>query len=201
MSHALQYNYTDLAAYLESERDSDLRHEYVDGQIYAMSGASELHNVVNAELFTAIYSKLPNECRAFMSDMKLKIQYNDKIFIYYPDIMVACGANEGDQYLRTNPILLVEVLSPSTRRVDLTEKLVNYCNIPSLLEYVIVHQDNPHVHVHRRRNGWQAEHYFANDELTLESIQLTITVETIYRRVRKEVGLDINPQNTNPQSN
>lgn len=50
MSHASQYNYTDLAAYLESERDSDLRHEYIDGQIYAMSGASELHNVVNAEL-------------------------------------------------------------------------------------------------------------------------------------------------------
>lgn len=135
MTEAIQYDYIDLTTYLENERDGHLRHEYIDGQIYAMSGASELHNVVNAELFAAIYARLPIECRAFMSDMKVKIAYNDKIFIYYPDIMVACGTNEGDQYLRTNPILLVEVLSPSTRRIDLTEKLANYSNIPSLMEY------------------------------------------------------------------
>ena len=189
MSHALRYEYLDFADYLAGERDGEMRHEYADGYIYAMSGASELHNAVNAELFAAIYPRLPDECRAFMSDMKVKIEYNGKTFSYYPDIMVACGANDGDQYLRTNPILLVEVLSPSTRRTDLTEKLVNYSNIPSLLEYVIVHQDNPHVHIHRRRNGWQAEHYFAGDTFTLEAVDLTITVEAIYRKVRKEVGL------------
>jgi Uma2 family endonuclease len=190
MAHAYQFDCINLENYLDGERENPIKHEYVDGYVYAMSGASELHNAVNAALFAAIYLQLPDECRAFMSDMKVKVEYNDKIFFYYPDIMVACGANEGDQYLRTNPLLLVEVLSPSTRRTDLTEKLVNYSNIPSLLEYVIVHQDNPHVHIHRRRTGWQAEHYFAGESFTLESIALTLPVEAIYRKVRKEVGLE-----------
>ncbi|MEZ5454318.1 MAG: Uma2 family endonuclease [Thiothrix sp.] len=190
MTHAVKYNFISFADYLDGERDGEVRHEYVDGYIYAMSGASELHNAVNAELFASIYLHLPDECRAFMSDMKLKIEHDDKIFTYYPDIMVACGPNEGDQYFRSNPILLVEVLSPSTRRTDLTEKLINYSKIPGLLEYVIVHQDNPHVHIHRRRTGWQVEHFFAGDTFTLESIGFSMSVEAIYRKVRKEVGLD-----------
>lgn len=189
MAHAIQYQYTDFEAYLEAERDGMTRHEYLDGEIYAMSGASELHNAVNAELFAAIYARLPDECRAFMSDMKLKVEQDNKRFAYYPDIMVACGVNEGDPYVRTNPLLLVEVLSPSTRRTDLTEKLMNYSYIPSLLEYVVVHQDNPHVQIYRRRNAWQVEHFFAGDEFSLESIGLVMRVEQIYRKVRKEVGL------------
>ncbi|MFM2318389.1 MAG: hypothetical protein RLZZ215_1010 [Pseudomonadota bacterium] len=189
MAHAIQYQYTDFEAYLEAERDGMIRHEYLDGEIYAMSGASELHNAVNAELFAAIYAHLPDECRAFMSDMKLKVEQDNKQFAYYPDIMVACGANEGDPYVRTNPLLLVEVLSPSTRRTDLTEKRMNYSYIPSLLEYVVVHQDNPHVQIYRRRKAWQVEHFFAGDEFSLESIGLVMRVEQIYRKVRKEVGL------------
>ncbi|HPY40573.1 MAG TPA: Uma2 family endonuclease [Thiolinea sp.] len=191
MAQAIRYEYTDFADYLEAERDGSTRHEYLDGEIYAMSGASELHNAVNAELFAAIYAQLPDECRAFMSDMKLKVEHDNKLFAYYPDIMVACGANEGDPYIRTNPLLLVEVLSPSTRRTDLTEKLMNYSYIPSLLEYVVVHQDNPHVQIYRRRNAWQVEHFFAGDEFSLESIALTMCVERIYRKVRKEVGLTV----------
>ncbi|TXH67276.1 MAG: Uma2 family endonuclease [Thiothrix sp.] len=189
MAHAIQYQYTDFAEYLAAERETTARHEYVDGEIYAMSGASELHNVVNAELFASIYAQLPDECRAFMSDMKLKVEYDNKIFAYYPDIMVACGANTGDPYVRTNPLLLVEVLSPSTKRTDLTEKLVNYSAIPSLLEYLVVHQDTPHVQLYRRRTAWQVEHFFASDELSLESIKLTMPVTKIYRKVRPEVGL------------
>ncbi|TXH63236.1 MAG: Uma2 family endonuclease [Thiothrix sp.] len=189
MAHAIQYQYTDFEAYLEAERDGMIRHEYLDGEIYAMSGASELHNAVNAELFAAIYAHLPDECRAFMSDMKLKVEQDNKRFAYYPDIMVACGANEGDPYIRTNPLLLVEVLLPSTRRTDLTEKRMNYSYIPSLLEYVVVHQDNPHMQIYRRRKAWQVEHVFAGDEFSLESIGLVLPVEQIYRKVRKEVGL------------
>lgn len=189
MAHAIQYQYTDFKAYLEAERDGMIRHEYLDGEIYAMSGASELHNAVSAELFAAIYARLPDECRAFMSDMKLKVEQDNKFFAYYPDIMVACGANEGDPYVRTNPLLLVEVLSPSTRRTDLTEKLMSYSHIPSLLEYIVVHQDNPHVQIYRRRQAWQGEHFFAGDTFSLESIRLVMSVEQIYRKVRKEVGL------------
>lgn len=189
MAQAIQYQHTDFEAYLEAERDGNTRHDYLNGEVYAMSGASELHNAVNAELLAAIYARLPDECRGFMSDMKLKLEYGNQLFAYYPDIIVACGVNEGDPYVRTNPLLLAEVLSPSTRRTDLTEKLMNYRYIPSLLEYVIVHQDNPHVQIYRRRRAWQVEHFFAGDEFSLESIGLVMPVEQIYRKVRKEVGL------------
>lgn len=189
MPQAVQLTYISFSDYLDGEQDGDMRHEYIDGSVYAMSGASELHNTVNAELFVSLYPHLPDGCRAFMSDMKVKIELAEKTFAYYPDIMVACGENEDSPYFRTNPVLLVEVLSPSTRRTDLTEKLIHYTQIPGLLEYVIVHPDNPHVIVHRRRNGWQAEHFFAGDSFGLDSVPVTLDVVGVYRKVLREVGL------------
>ena len=186
---AQQSHHTSFADYLFGERDGEQRHEYLDGEIYAMSGASELHNTVNAELFASLYPHLPDECRAFMSDMKVKIEIATKIYGYYPDIMVACGENEEDPYYRTNPVLLVEVLSPSTRRIDLTEKLAHYTQISSLLEYVIVHPDNPHIMIYRRRNGWRLEHFYAEETFTLDALAVELEVEGIYKKVRKEVGL------------
>lgn len=92
---------------------------------------------------------------------------------------------------RTNPILIVEVLSGSTKRVDLKEKFDNYTQIPSLLEYVVVSQETPYLRVYRRRTNWQLESYYAEDTLVLESVGLEIAVHHIYRRVRREVGLDV----------
>lgn len=191
MSKAVQYDFLSFEAYLEGERDCDVRHEYVDGQVYAMSGASELHNTIAAELHTAINIRLPDTCRAWLADMKVKVEAGGKSFGYYPDIMVACGENTGDPYVRTNPILIVEVLSATTRRTDLNEKLVNYTQIPSLLEYVVVSQDTPHLRIVRRRSDWQPEYYYAGDVFMLESVGLEMAVEGVYRRVRREVGLDV----------
>lgn len=188
--HAVKHECINFDDYLAGERDVDVRSEYVDGQIYAMSGASELHNTVSAELFGAILGKTPLECRAWQADMKVVIRHSGKNFSYYPDIMVACGENTEDAYTRSNPILIVEVLSPSTKRTDLGEKFENYTQIPTLREYVIVSQDTPHLQIFRRRCNWKVEYYYAGDTFTLESVGLEMTVETIYRRVRKEVGLD-----------
>lgn len=188
--YAVKYEYITLEDYLAGERDVAFRSEYVDGQIYAMSGASELHNTVSAELFGAILAKTPLECRAWQSDMKVVIRHSGKCFSYYPDIMVACGTNDEDPYSRNNPILIVEVLSPSTKRTDLGEKFENYTQIPTLREYVIVSQDTPHLQIFRRRNNWKVEYYYAGDTFTLESVGLEMAVETVYRRVRKDVGLD-----------
>ena len=187
----IQHQITSIDDYLNEERLDDRRHEYIKGYVCAMSGANELHNAVAAELFTSVYEQLPDECRAFVADMKVKIEVSNNTFFYYPDIVVACGSNDGNQYFRTNTRLLVEELSPSARRTDLGEKLLNYSQIPSLLEYVIVHQDNPHVHIYRRGNGWQAEHFFSGDTFRLESVGLEMTVDKIYRKVRSEVGLDV----------
>ncbi len=191
MSQALQQQYIEFDEYLAGERDVDVRSEYIDGHIYAMAGASEQHNTIAHTFGAAIDNALGNECRAWQSDMKVIGENKGKNFAYYPDIMAACGENTGNQYARTNPLLIVEVLSPSTQRIDLTEKLENYKSIESLLEYVVVSQDTPFLQVFRRRNNWQSEAYYADDMLTLESVGLEIKIEHIFRRVRKEVGLDV----------
>jgi len=188
---ALEQPYVTLNEYLAGERDVDVRSEYIDGYVYAMAGASERHNTITHTFGAAIDNALGDDCRAWQSDMKVVGNNKNNDFAYYPDLMAACGENTGDQYSRTNPILIVEVLSPTTQRIDLTEKLQNYISIDSLIEYVVVSQDTPYVRVLRRRNNWQSESYYAKDHLQLESVGLDIVVEQIYRRVRKEVGLDV----------
>lgn len=190
MANAAKQEYLSLAEYLEGEQNTELRYEYVEGQVYAMAGGSELHNTIAATLHGLIENALPDECRSWQSDMKVVGQQQDKQFAYYPDIMAACAANEGSNpYIRDNPCLIVEVLSPSTQRTDLKEKFDNYTTIPSLLEYVVVSQDTPYLRIFRRRTHWQAESFYAEDTVVFESISLSTTVKQIYRRVKKEVGL------------
>lgn len=178
--------------YLAGEHDVDIRSEYVDGEVYAMAGASETHNTIASSFHASIDNVLKDTCRVWQSNMKVVGKTcDDKPFAYYPDIMAACGENTGDQYYRTNPILIVEVLSGSTKRVDLKEKFDNYTQIPSLLEYVVVSQDTPYLRIYRRRTNWQLEPYYADDIFTLESVGLEMPVHHIYRRVRREVGLDV----------
>lgn len=193
MSVARSYDYLSLEEYLAGERDVEVRSEYVDGQAYAMVGSSELHNTVATTLCAAIERSLPDHCRVWQSDMKVRIDVGSRHFVYYPDIMAACGENRGDPYVRDNPILIVEVLSPSTKRADLREKFDNYTQIPSLLEYLVVSQDTPHLRLFRRRNGWSPEILYAGDWLRLESVGLDLSVEDVYRRVRREVGLEVPP--------
>lgn len=183
--------YISFSEYLAGERDIDTRSEYVDGEIYAMAGASETHNTIAGSFFASIEPHLPNPCRIWQSDMKVVGKARDnKPFAYYPDIMAACGENTEDPYYRTNPILIVEVLSSTTQRIDLKEKLDNYIQIPSLLEYLVISQETPYIRVYRRRTNWQLEPHYASDTLVLESVGLRIPVTHIYRRVRREVGLE-----------
>jgi Uma2 family endonuclease len=195
MGSVLQQSDVTFAEYLEGERDVDFRSEYAGGEIYAMAGASETHNTIAGDFYARINIHLPERCRVWQSDMKVVGSTLDlQPFSYYPDIMAACGDDEDDNaYYRTNPLLIVEVLSKSTQRIDLNEKLTSYTQIKSLLEYVVVSQDTPFVRVYRRRNNWQVETFGAEDSVLLESIDLTIPVTDIYRRVRREVGLDIPP--------
>lgn len=190
MSHALKLEYLAFEDYLAGEPASDIRYEYVAGQVYAMAGGSELHNTVAATLHGMIENALPDHYRSWQSDMKVVGRTQDEYFAYYPDIMASCEANKGDNpYIRDNPCLIIEVLSPSTQRIDLKEKFDNYTQIPSLLEYVVVSQDTPYLRIFRRRTHWQAESFYAEDTFTLESVGLTALVKHIYRRVKKEVGL------------
>ncbi|WP_245536594.1 Uma2 family endonuclease [Thiothrix nivea] len=191
MAHAQKYDLIPFEDYLAGERDVEIRSEYVDGLVYAMAGASETHNTIAGSFFAQIEINLKDGCRVWQSDMKVVIRNKGQKFSYYPDTMAACGENTDDLYVRTNPILIVEVLSDSTERTDLKEKFDNYISIPTLLEYVVVSQDVPLVRLWRRRTSWEREMYRADDTFRLESVELDVPVQHIYRRVRKEVGLDV----------
>jgi Uma2 family endonuclease len=170
--------------YLEGEKDSPIRHEYVEGHLYAMAGASDRHNRAALNVASRLNQHLVDgPCEVFMSDMKLKVSAN---VYYYPDISVCCDAAPRDPYFREEPVLIIEVLSPTTERIDQHEKLVAYRGMPSLRQYVLISQDQILVQVHRRAGqGWQQETLtHATDLLALDSVGLNITLAEVYRGVR-----------------
>ena len=183
MSRRLHLSRLSIAEYLEGERDANLRHEYVDGQVYAMAGASDRHNRIAGNVYARISSHLgDNPCEPFISDMKLFVSPS---LFYYPDVMVSCDQPPSDPYFRTQPVLLVEVMSPTTARTDRHEKLETYLKIPSLREFAIILQDGMEIELHRRTDdGWQTEIYRdPDDKIVFNSISLTLTLDDIYRNV------------------
>ncbi|HMY82705.1 MAG TPA: Uma2 family endonuclease [Agitococcus sp.] len=181
MSTAAQLDFISEQEYLAGEQISELKYEYIDGYVYAMSGASNNHNLIAGNVFATLANHLKKKpCRPYISDMKVKIGSR----YFYPDVLVDCSNLTGDSYYTEQPIILVEVLSKSTRRMDETTKRMTYMQIPSLQEYILIEQDFVDVEIIRRETGWLSEHYFLGDELTLSSIGLTLTVEDIYERVQ-----------------
>ena len=173
-------------AYLALERANPLRHEYVDGAIYAMSGASDRHNRISVNLTSALNAHLPDRCVAYTADMKVRIRLDRAEFFYYPDSMVCCGPSDQSLDWRDNPLVLGEVLSPSTERVDRSEKFNAYIQIPTLQEVILVEQAMPRVEVFRRATDWQREVLLAGDRLHLASIDFEIGIDALYRRVEFE---------------
>lgn len=168
--------------YLRDELTREIKHEYIDGYVYAMAGASRNHQRIVGSLGAAFRNHLVNKpCEAFSSDMKVKA--GSKFF--YPDVVVVCETG-GDDYYTRCPVIVVEVLSRSTRRRDETTKRLAYQSLPSLQEYVLIEQDIVDVEVCRRSEGWVSRHFFMGDEVTFESIGLTLGVEAIYARVENE---------------
>jgi Uma2 family endonuclease len=167
-------------AYLLAEESADYKSEYIDGQIYVMSGAKANHNLITGNVYREMGNYLKGKpCRPYISDMKVKI--GSKFF--YPDVMVDCAALSGGSVYTDNPTLIVEVLSASTRRLDETTKRIAYMQIPALQEYVLIEQDFVKVEVMRRSEGWLSARYYLGDEVTFESIGLTVAVAALYDRV------------------
>ena len=167
--------------YLAFEETSTVRHELINGVIFAMSGGSDSHNIITGNLFLQIAGPLLGKCQTFQGQMKLKVDHQTDGDGYYPDIMVSCAPTDRERYFRKEPVLLIEVLSPSTEALDRGGKFGNYAQIPSLQEYVLVAQDVPQVEVMRRRNAWRPEFLFMDDTLVLESVGLSVPVTTIYQ--------------------
>ncbi len=171
--------------YLKNELCSNIKHEYINGELYAMAGASDNHNKACGNIFLELKSSLKkkgSKCVTYIADMRLK--QGSKY--YYPDVMVVCSEDNDDKYNKTAPVILVEVLSASTRKKDLTTKRFYYQNIPSLQEYVLIEQDKAEIQVCCRNKHWQSQYYYLGDNITFESIEVTISVEDIYYQIDSE---------------
>lgn len=165
--------------YLAFERESDCRHELVDGYLYAMTGASDRHEEIAANLLATIHAHLRGSgCRVYGSNLKLRV--GDDFF--YPDLFVRCARERGDPYFKTDPVLIVEVLSPNTQRHDRGDKRLAYQSLPTLREYALVAQDAVRIDLFRRTaTGWQVETCTAADAtLELAAIGLRLAVCEIY---------------------
>lgn len=174
--------------YLKGELESEVKHEYRDGHVYAMAGASKKHNQISRNILYALENNLRQKkstCETFSSDMKVKLSNKANSF-FYPDVMVTCEDDNENEYYQNYPVIIIEVLSKSTRKNDSSSKMLNYFNCPTLDEYVLVEQDFCQVQVFRRKHNWQSKHYFPGDEITFESINVTLTVEDIYYQVGNE---------------
>ena len=174
--------------YLAWEAEQAERHEFVNGEVFAMAGAGEGHNVVAGNFYIRLREHLSNSpCRTYMSDMKLRVAALNNAF--YPDIMVTCDpADRESRMSKSEPKLIVEILSPSTANYDRGEKFVSYRQIASLREYVMVDIDKRQIEVYRLGDqGLWVLHPFdlrvAGAVLSLTSVDLALTAEQVFADV------------------
>ncbi len=173
------------AEYLEAEKWSEGKHEYVAGRTYAMVGTSGAHNLIAGNLYAALRAHLRGRpCRAFFADLKVSIE-PAQVF-YYPDVVVSCDTRDLAPSARvlSRPILIVEVLSPTTARTDQEEKLHNYQKLESLQEYVLVAQNSPEVRIYRRAAPeWKEQSFTEDEHVHLAAVDLTVPMQAIYEEV------------------
>ena len=173
--------------YLQGELLAETKHEYIDGQVHAMAGGSENHNLLSVNIATELKTRLKGTpCRTFIADMKVKVGAN----FFYPDVMVVCQEDNDSEYYKTAPVIIIEVLSKSTRRFDQTDKRLRCQRIPSLEEYVLIEQDKGEIQVFSKKDQWQSFYYYLGDNITFSSLGVTVGVEDIYYQVNNEDVLD-----------
>jgi len=149
-----QYPTMSLEAYLRMEKQSPIRHEYDRGLVYAMTGSSEDHLTITLNIGASLNGQFKKrDCRAFVEGMRVGIASESAY--YYPDVVALCGEREYGPHedpVLINPMLLIEVLSPSTEQYDKTRKLQVYQTIPTLADYLLVRQDRPSITHYQRQN-------------------------------------------------
>ncbi len=166
--------------YLEGELASEVRHEYIDGQVYAMVGASRAHARIVTSLSLSLGPRARDRgCDLFLNDMKVRLEVRGQDIFYYPDLVLTCDPADDEEYFVTAPCLIVEVLSPGTERIDRREKRFAYTTIDSLREYLLVDPDRRHVEIHRRRDDWHPE-VVTEGRIRLESLAMDVPLETLY---------------------
>jgi Uma2 family endonuclease len=178
------------AEYLTLEEGSSVRHEYLDGEIYAMAGGTPDHAALAGAIIRLIGSRLPYGCRIFTSDLRVRVPATG--LSTYPDATVVCGRTEratDDPLSVVNPVILVEVTSPSTEEYDRGDKLRHYQSLPSLREVVIVSHREPRLTLYRRDDGgWSVETAASGGAVSLPSVGARIAVDDVYRDGLEDAG-------------
>ncbi len=174
-----------IAEYLEMENASLEKHEYYQGEVFAMSGAKTPHNIVARNMLVALAQRLKGKsCQPFGSDMRIHIEANT--LFTYPDISIICGdiiTLNNDDYNVLNPSVLIEVLSPSTKNYDRGEKFKLYRDIPTLKEYILIDSLSVNIEVFRLNGGnhWELEEYRqVAAELNIQTVKVALPVAEIY---------------------
>ena len=173
--------------YLNMEKTAVVRHEYVDGYVYAMAGGSRSHNKIAMNIGSALHQHVKDTaCDVYMSDVKLKIAHRRSY--YYPDLMLGCSREETDEYYLTQPCLIIEVLSKSTAITDKREKLIAYQSIPSVREYCLIAQNTYRVEKYHRLDEaglWYLTVYEKGDNVQFSCIDYELSMADIYAGVLK----------------
>ena len=166
--------------YLRLEEGATERHEYVDGRLFARVGASDTHSLIVFNAVMALGGRTREaQCRLYAESMKLRV--SPGVF-YYPDLMVICDPRDDEAYFKRRPCLILEVLSPSTERVDRGEKLFNYRQIETLEAYLLVHQDQARVEVYARAEDgkWSYEVLDGTGSITLPCPEGELALSELY---------------------
>lgn len=187
MTAAKQIQLLSVEDYLAGELTSRVRHEYAGGYVYAMAGGRNTHNTISGSFFGALYSRLrAGPCQPFNSDTKVRVRFPSHTRFYYPDGMVVCDRNPGDDTFQDQPVVIAEVLSPNTRRTDEGEKREAYLTIPTLSAYLLIETSQPRVVVHHRTpdGGFVPQVYEGTDAVVpLEAIGTELPLAELYERV------------------
>jgi len=187
MQEATKFNVTE-TEYLRIERSSEIKHEYYQGEMFAMAGASRKHNLIASNLIRDLGNQLrKGPCRVFPSGMRVKI---DKIGKYvYPDVTVVCEKDEftdDQEDTITNPDLIIEILSESTEAYDRGHKFAHYRKLVSLKEYVLISQDEQSIETFTKNDSgyWQlSETNEVQTEIILKSVGCKLTLDDVYEKV------------------
>ncbi|OYV31952.1 MAG: hypothetical protein B7Z79_00575 [Thiomonas sp. 20-64-9] len=171
--------------YLEGEQLTDIKHEYLDGQVVAMGGASRKHGLIAAALAFALGAQArARRCQLFIADMKVRVEHEGETFFYYPDLILTCDPEDRHNLYCTRPCLIIEVLSKGTERIDRREKRLAYGLLPSLREYVLVDQDALCIDRYRRTpQGWVHDR-MVEGALHLDCLELDIPLSEIYADIK-----------------
>lgn len=172
--------------YLELERISPIKHEYLQGEMVAMAGASKAHVIIVGNLSALLVTHLRGtDCIAYTTDMKVRLP--ELNIFYYADLAVTCNEQDSlsNEDFIMHPKLIIEVLSDSTESFDRGDKFADYKTIPELEEYVLIHQKQVLVERFQRKsdNLWIPHIYQTGDTLSLESIKFSCPIELIYERI------------------